>query len=92
MPLYWHQQQQKTIGPFFQIKVKWFPYDKQDCRMKFGAWSYTGNYVDLHLIRHNDRGEKDEHSSAMQQQQEHEEQEEEYMEMGMDLSFFYKLP
>lgn len=34
----------------FQIDVTWFPYDSQNCTMKFGAWSYTGYYVDLRQL------------------------------------------
>lgn len=80
--VYW--QPPAIYKSFCPIKVKWFPYDKQDCRMKFGAWSYTGNYVDLHLIRH------DLDSPGQQWEGGSGQGEEEYMEMGMDLSFFYK--
>lgn len=30
--------------------MTWFPYDLQNCTMKFGAWSYTGFYVDLRQL------------------------------------------
>lgn len=72
-----------------------FPYDIQNCTMKFGAWSYTGYYVDLRQLP---RGlshdsstfaalslieevtiKKDEDGSDI-----------EFIENGMDLSFFYK--
>lgn len=29
------------------IDITWFPYDLQQCEMKFGAWLYIGYYVDL---------------------------------------------
>ncbi|KAI6186956.1 hypothetical protein M3Y98_00189500 [Aphelenchoides besseyi] len=35
---------------FCPIDVTYFPYDKQRCEMKFGAWSYTGFYVDLRQL------------------------------------------
>jgi len=27
------------------IKVEYFPYDEQECKMKFGVWTYHGNLV-----------------------------------------------
>jgi nicotinic acetylcholine receptor len=30
-----------------QIYVRWFPFDQQDCEMKFGSWTYDGDEVDL---------------------------------------------
>lgn len=30
-----------------QIDVQYFPFDKQECFMKFGSWTYDGNQVDL---------------------------------------------
>ncbi|CAD5214592.1 unnamed protein product [Bursaphelenchus okinawaensis] len=38
---------------FCPIDVTWFPYDLQNCNMKFGAWSYTGFYVDLRQVNDN---------------------------------------
>lgn len=32
------------------IDIQYFPFDKQECKMKFGSWTYDGNQVDL---RHN---------------------------------------
>lgn len=32
---------------FCQIDVQYFPFDKQDCFMKFGSWTYDGFQVDL---------------------------------------------
>ncbi|KAI1301181.1 Acetylcholine receptor subunit alpha-like 2 [Halotydeus destructor] len=33
-----------------QIDVQYFPFDRQECFMKFGSWSYDGNQVDLKHI------------------------------------------
>jgi nicotinic acetylcholine receptor len=35
---------------FCPIDISWFPFDSQRCDMKFGAWSYTGYYVDLRQL------------------------------------------
>uniref|UniRef100_A0A158R5R8 Neur_chan_LBD domain-containing protein n=1 Tax=Syphacia muris TaxID=451379 RepID=A0A158R5R8_9BILA len=35
---------------FCPIDVTWFPYDTQNCEMKFGIWTYTGYYIDLKQI------------------------------------------
>ncbi|MFH4973834.1 hypothetical protein AB6A40_000543 [Gnathostoma spinigerum] len=65
---------------FCPIDVTWFPYDAQSCEMKFGAWSYTGFYVDLkQLPRDQAVNGTDKYG-----------QEAEIMESGMDLSFFYR--
>lgn len=32
------------------IEVKFFPFDKQNCTLKFGSWTYDGNQVDLQHI------------------------------------------
>lgn len=69
-----------AISVVIQIDVSWFPYDLQNCNMKFGAWSYTGFYVDLRQLPHeNVIMTKDSDGSDIQ-----------FMENGMDLSFFYK--
>lgn len=73
---------------FCAIDISWFPFDAQECDMKvgpqisflftllvqFGAWSYTGYYVDLRQI---DMSSPNKEPS-------------ETLENGMDLSFFYK--
>uniref|UniRef100_A0A915CAJ8 Neurotransmitter-gated ion-channel ligand-binding domain-containing protein n=1 Tax=Parascaris univalens TaxID=6257 RepID=A0A915CAJ8_PARUN len=66
---------------FCPIDVTWFPYDSQSCEMKFGAWSYTGYYVDLKQLP------KDQVVNGTDKYG----QDVETMEMGMDLSFFYRV-
>ena len=31
-----------------QIDITWFPFDDQDCEMKFGSWTYNGFNVSMH--------------------------------------------
>ena len=31
-----------------QIDITWFPFDDQNCDMKFGSWTYNGFKVDSH--------------------------------------------
>jgi len=31
--------------------VEWFPFDEQNCDMKFGSWTYDGNQVKLSLFK-----------------------------------------
>ena len=33
-----------------QIDITWFPFDDQDCEMKFGSWTYNGLKVGKTLI------------------------------------------
>ena len=41
-----------------KINVEWFPFDEQNCDMKFGSWTYDGYQVDLrHIDEENDRAE-----------------------------------
>uniref|UniRef100_A0A0N5C4N5 Neur_chan_LBD domain-containing protein n=2 Tax=Strongyloides papillosus TaxID=174720 RepID=A0A0N5C4N5_STREA len=76
--VFWHPP--AIYKSFCPIDVTWFPYDSQKCNMKFGAWSYTGFYVDLRqLPREEVTILKDKDGSDI-----------EYLERGMDLSFFYK--
>uniref|UniRef100_A0A0R3S0J7 Neur_chan_LBD domain-containing protein n=1 Tax=Elaeophora elaphi TaxID=1147741 RepID=A0A0R3S0J7_9BILA len=65
---------------FCPIDVTWFPYDSQQCEMKFGAWSYTGYYVDLKQLP------QDQVMNGVDKYG----QEVETMKIGMDLSFFYQ--
>ncbi|XP_070561881.1 neuronal acetylcholine receptor subunit alpha-10-like isoform X3 [Ptychodera flava] len=30
-----------------KIDIKYFPFDKQQCRLKFGSWTYTGEQINL---------------------------------------------
>ena len=32
-----------------QIDITWFPFDDQDCSLKFGSWTYNGFNVRWHL-------------------------------------------
>ncbi len=35
-----------------KIDITWFPFDDQDCEMKFGSWTYDGGKVtDMFLVR-----------------------------------------
>lgn len=35
-----------------KINVEWFPFDEQNCDMKFGSWTYNGYQLDLkHLYQ-----------------------------------------
>ncbi|KAK2174750.1 hypothetical protein NP493_779g01025 [Ridgeia piscesae] len=39
-------------GLFFstcKIDITWFPFDDQQCKMKFGSWTYDGSAIDLQL-------------------------------------------
>ena len=31
------------------IKIKWFPFDDQKCKLKFGSWTYDGTKIDLQI-------------------------------------------
>ncbi|KAL3227799.1 hypothetical protein MRX96_003758 [Rhipicephalus microplus] len=42
---------------FCQIDVQYFPFDKQDCFMKFGSWTYDGFQVDLEARERDSRHE-----------------------------------
>ncbi|VDM64670.1 unnamed protein product [Angiostrongylus costaricensis] len=64
---------------FCPIDVTWFPYDSQKCEMKFGTWTYTGRYVDLKQL-------PKEGVVTMRMDG----NDVEYMQRGMDLSFFYR--
>ncbi|CAJ0944557.1 unnamed protein product, partial [Mesorhabditis belari] len=47
-----------------KIDVQWFPYDEQECELKFGSWTYTGTQLDLlhftgdQVEEHEENGEK----------------------------------
>ncbi|KAL6730928.1 hypothetical protein Aduo_001847 [Ancylostoma duodenale] len=36
---------------FCTINIEWYPYDVQQCELKFGSWTYSGTQLDLmHLL------------------------------------------
>ena len=35
---------------FVQINIEYFPYDQQICDLKFGGWTYTGEYLTMDHI------------------------------------------
>ncbi|KAK6038754.1 hypothetical protein COOONC_23741 [Cooperia oncophora] len=36
---------------FCTMNVEWYPYDIQQCELKFGSWTYSGTQLDLmHLL------------------------------------------
>ena len=40
----------KPLGIFISscaIDIRWFPFDDQRCKMKFGSWSYDGTKLNL---------------------------------------------
>nr|AFY08299.1 nicotinic acetylcholine receptor alpha subunit 38 [Oesophagostomum dentatum] len=38
-----------------QIDVRWFPFDEQQCFMKFGSWTYSESLLNLELLDENVR-------------------------------------
>ena len=32
-----------------KINIAWFPFDDQECAMKFGSWTYDGSAINLQL-------------------------------------------
>ncbi|CAG2119041.1 unnamed protein product [Medioppia subpectinata] len=55
------------------IDINYFPFDQQECFMKFGSWTYDGNQVDLKHL-YDPIGEPDKES---------------VVDYGIDLSEFY---
>ena len=41
-----------------QIDITWFPFDDQNCDMKFGSWTYDGFKVMNELIKYGRKVEK----------------------------------
>uniref|UniRef100_A0AC34QTD7 Nicotinic acetylcholine receptor alpha subunit n=1 Tax=Panagrolaimus sp. JU765 TaxID=591449 RepID=A0AC34QTD7_9BILA len=35
---------------FCHIDVQWFPFDEQQCQLKFGSWTYSENLLNLELL------------------------------------------
>ncbi|UMM44038.1 hypothetical protein L5515_019308 [Caenorhabditis briggsae] len=75
--VYW--QPPAIYKSFCPIDVTWFPYDSQKCEMKFGTWTYTGRYVDLKQLPQEEVVTITKDGSDV-----------EFMQQGMDLSFFYR--
>merc|ERR1712037_1008549 len=69
-----------------EMDVEYFPFDEQTCVMKFGSWTYDGFQVDL---RHQDAGESQMRSNV-RHKSEQQSRGPEIVEMGIDLSEFYK--
>jgi Neurotransmitter-gated ion-channel ligand binding domain len=34
-----------------KIDITWFPFDDQDCEMKFGSWTYDGGKVKIGMFK-----------------------------------------
>merc|ERR1719264_296782 len=68
-----------------EMDVEYFPFDEQTCVMKFGSWTYDGFQVDL---RHQDAGESQMRSNVRPKSET--QRGPEIVEMGIDLSEFYK--
>lgn len=65
----------------FQIDVTWFPYDQQTCSVMLMTWSHPGSLVDLRQLP----------EDKVKFQKCTEEGFPVYLiELGMDLSYFYK--
>lgn len=32
------------------VDVRWFPFDIQKCKLKFGSWTYDGWLLDLQMV------------------------------------------
>ncbi len=37
-----------------QINIQLFPYDQQNCSMKFGSWTYGGDSIDIMFYENSD--------------------------------------
>lgn len=33
-----------------KIDITWFPFDAQNCTLKYGSWTYDGSQIDLRLL------------------------------------------
>ncbi|VDM65415.1 unnamed protein product [Strongylus vulgaris] len=42
-----------------QIDVRWFPFDEQQCYLKFGSWTYSEDLINLELLNDNVRYEEE---------------------------------
>ena len=34
---------------FIQIDITWFPFDEQECILKFGSWTYHNASIDMNI-------------------------------------------
>ncbi|GMR52668.1 hypothetical protein PMAYCL1PPCAC_22863, partial [Pristionchus mayeri] len=66
---------------FCPIDIEYFPYDSQECSMKFGGWSYNGFLLDVRQIP------SENNSIITMYDEDHKEYH--FLEQGMDLSSFY---
>ena len=32
---------------YIQVAVGYYPFDEQNCKLKFGSWMYNGNQLDI---------------------------------------------
>uniref|UniRef100_A0A914UJK7 Neurotransmitter-gated ion-channel ligand-binding domain-containing protein n=1 Tax=Plectus sambesii TaxID=2011161 RepID=A0A914UJK7_9BILA len=68
---------------FCPIDIEYFPYDKQSCSLKFGGWTYNGFFLDLQQI-------PSKPGDVVETKYDEKGNEYQYLEQGMDLSFFYR--
>lgn len=40
-----------------KIDITWFPFDDQMCHLKFGSWTYSGNFINLQIAKVNELDE-----------------------------------
>ncbi|CAD5228962.1 unnamed protein product [Bursaphelenchus okinawaensis] len=66
---------------FCQIDIEYFPYDKQSCSMKFGGWSYNGFLLNMVQLTSD--------ASLIETRYDEEGKEYQFVERGMDLSYFH---
>ncbi|GMS93904.1 hypothetical protein PENTCL1PPCAC_16079, partial [Pristionchus entomophagus] len=66
---------------FCPIDIEYFPYDSQECTMKFGGWSYNGFLLDVRQIPSK--------NNSIQTLHDADHKEYHFLERGMDLSAYY---
>ncbi|GMR30088.1 hypothetical protein PMAYCL1PPCAC_00283, partial [Pristionchus mayeri] len=66
---------------FCPIDIEYFPYDSQECSMKFGGWSYNGFLLDVRQIPSK--------NNSIKTMYDKDHKEYHFLERGMDLSAFY---
>ncbi|TKR63621.1 hypothetical protein L596_027430 [Steinernema carpocapsae] len=65
-----------------QIDVRWFPFDEQQCHLKFGSWTYSENLLTLELLDGDVRYEGETNEFGVQDNIS-------IVEDGIDLSDYY---